>query len=438
MSTDYGKVISINNKKYKEKVCDEQRYKFRIVPVIEKEQNSKDKSIVRKNKKVLIELMDLKFNLVKVYHLSEFILLWRNRSYNTQKNKANTTIRFFNYLLNNNDKFQLSSFADLEVYHGEEYLSSLTLNGCNENYFLAERKTLDKLYLFMAKKELLNNVNVKIFDDMKVDDSKYNYNYKYRNGILPIKGTIFHDCAYPSNKKKPKRLHYLKEEFVIPLIETALEVEPRIALGIFFQCFGGLRMSEVVNIKKSSISTFDWGTVKLSININEEIISETYKDYNQACNKTKRKQIVYNVGDYLPNLLKMHLIDRKYYALDGSDALFSNKKGNLLTSKMYNYYFNKVKKAFINKLLRSNHKEIRLYGMYVNMEEWSTHIGRGIASNYIADSTNNAHQVSTFRGDRSLDSSLAYTEDTSKFKEMIYESGSKMYSKGIEMHNKLK
>ncbi|MDU5111987.1 MAG: hypothetical protein E6248_16260, partial [Clostridium sp.] len=334
-----------------------------------------------------------------------------------------------------NNKYKLSTFSNLEIYHGEDYLTTVTSNGCSEKYFLLERNTLDKFYFFLSKKELLNKVGIKLFDEMK---PSYNENnYRNRKGILPINGTIFRDYLYPSNKRSEKRLHHLKEDFVIPFIETALEVEPRIALGVFFQCFGGLRKSEVVNTRRSSISSFGWGTTKLTININNEIISEKYKDYNQALNKSKRKQVVYNVGNYLPKLLKNHLIDNTYYATDGSDALFSNKKGQLLTSKMYSYYFEKIKKEFINKLLRSNNVEVRLYGMFLNMENWSTHLGRGIASNFIADSTNSAHQVSAFRGDNLLESSITYTEDTSKFKEMIYKSGSEFYEKGMEMNNKI-
>lgn len=429
------KIINFNEKRAEEKNIEINNYVFRVTPVIEKEKNKKDKSIEYKSKKVLLEVVDLKLSISKVHPFSEFILLWKEKSYNTQKNKANTIMRFLNHILINNNKYKLSSFSNLEIYHGEDYLTILTLNGCSEKYFLSERNTLDKFYFFLSKKELLNKVSIELFDEIKINYNENNY--RNRKGILLIGGSIFHNYIYPSNKKNDRRLHHLKEEFVIPFIETALEVEPRIALGVFFQCFGGLRKSEVVNVRRSSISSFDWGTIKLIININNEIISEKYKDYNQALNKSKRKQVVYNVGNYLPRLLKNHLIENAYYATDGSDALFSNKKGELLTSKMYSYYFEKIKREFINKLIRSENVEVRLYGMFLNMEKWSTHLGRGVASNFIADSTNSAHQVSSFRGDNTLDASVTYTEDTSKFRDMIYKSGSEFYEKGIEMNNKI-
>ncbi|NRT27558.1 hypothetical protein B0I68_001163 [Clostridium beijerinckii] len=338
-----SKLIDLKNHNRINNVVIRDNYEFKVVPVVCNNYDNKTKELISKKKKVVIEIMDLELNIAKVHPISDFVTLWKEKSYNTQKNRAYTVVRFFNYLLENNNRFKLNTFCDIDIFHGNEYLSYVVLNRCSESYFLAERKTLDKLYLYLFDKKLLNNIDSSIFENMKVTE----YKYTNRAVVNPIVGTIFKDCIYPSNKKNAKRLHVLKEEFIIPFIETSIEIEPRIALGIFMQCFGGLRRSEVVNIKKNSISMFDWGTVKLEVNVNDEIISDVIKDYNQASNKRQRKQVIYNVGDYLPKLLKMHLIDKNYCASDGSDALFSNKKNQLLTASMYSYYFNKVKSVFI-------------------------------------------------------------------------------------------
>lgn len=434
LNTINKNVISFENCINNKCIIDNNQYKFRVVPVIYKQYYYKDKSDIDTKKRVLIELVHLNTNLVHVHCFTDFVMKWKNKSYNTQKNKANTIVRFLNYLLDNNEKYKLRSFSDLDIFHGEDYLSELSINGANEKYFLAERKTLDKFYMFLASKNLLNTINISQFEDRKLEQNR---NY-YRGGIMPIKGTIFEDCIYPSKSKNSRPLHHLKDEFIIPFIQTAAEVAPRIALGVYISCFGGFRRSEVVSTKKNAMSFTDWGMLRLEIKIDNPIISEIIKDSGQALVKRNRKQEILNIGDLLPKLLKEHLIVGKYYATDGTGALFSNKKGKMLTAKMYSYYFEKVKSEFISKLLRSSSKEIRLYGIFLKMEKWSTHICRGIASNFIADSTENALQVSIFRGDKSINSAIDYTEDTEKFKQMIYDSGSKMYEKGLKMDEVIK
>lgn len=427
-----GKVSRIDERR--KFMSDINEYRF-IVSAVVVEQNNKDKSV--KTKRPVIELMNVKSKLITMHSFNEFVFLWKADSYNTMKNKANTIARFLNFILINNSKYNISNFSQLDIMHGEDYLNDLAISGKNIKYVNAEKNTLDKFYRFLYNKGLFEKVTeecIKIFEKDSLCKRK---NKKRRTKILPVGESIFQDYALPSNLANPKKLHSLKEEFIIPFLETAIEVEPRIALGVFFQMFGGVRVSEVVNIKRSKIEFHEWGIRNMYVTIGDEIIDETNKDVTQACNKRKRNQKVHNIGNYLPELLYKHLIVEKYFAIDGTDALFSNRKGNLITSNRYYKYFSKIKKEFVKKLMKSEDVEIRHYGIFLNMSKWSTHIGRGVASNFVADATQNEYLLAKFRGDRSLESALPYIEDTKKYQDMIYNSGSRMYEDGIKMNEKL-
>lgn len=59
--------------------------------------------------------------------------------------------------------------------------------------------------------------------------------------------------VYPQKKIKEIE-HILPFEYIPLFLEIASTHTPRIALGIYLQIFGGLRVSEVVNLKRTQIS----------------------------------------------------------------------------------------------------------------------------------------------------------------------------------------
>lgn len=420
-----------NIKNFTEDIRD---YRF-IVSATIIEQKIRESNI--KVKRPVVELMNIKSKLVIVHCFTEFVFLWKQDSYNTMKSKANTLSRFLNFIIQNNSRYNLSNFSQLEVLHGEDYLNHLAVGGKHIDYVNSEKNTLDKFYRFLYKKELFKNCSQQCEEIFQRDFLYIRKDKRRRNKIYPVSESIFNEYTKPSNVANQNKLHILKEEFVIPFLETAIEIEPRIALGIFFQMFGALRVSEVINLRKSQISFMEWGIRNVYVIIGDEIISDKIKDITQGCNKKKRKQKIYNIGNYLPELLQKHLVTEKYFSSDGTDALFSNKKGRIMTSNRYYRYFTNVKNEFIKKLIQSSDMEIKHYGVFLKMSNWSTHIGRGIGSNFIADATENEYLVAKFRGDSCLDSSLTYTEDTQKHQDMIYKSGSKMYEIGIKMKERM-
>ena len=62
----------------------------------------------------------------------------------------------------------------------------------------------------------------------------------------------FFGVEYNDNERHTV-IHKLPLTLVVYFIDTAIMYAPRIALGICFQFFGGLRLGEVINLKRSSI-----------------------------------------------------------------------------------------------------------------------------------------------------------------------------------------
>ncbi len=79
------------------------------------------------------------------------------------------------------------------------------------------------------------------------------------------KGIISFNEHFPLFKGKYKNIvkgskkeiiHNLKAEYIPLFINTAVEVVPEIALGVYLQCFGGLRNSGVSAIEYENISFY--------------------------------------------------------------------------------------------------------------------------------------------------------------------------------------
>lgn len=113
-----SKLIDLKNHNRINNVVIRDNYEFKVVPVVCNNYDNKTKELISKKKKVVIEIMDLELNIAKVHPISDFVTLWKEKSYNTQKNRAYTVVRFFNYLLENNNRFKLNTFCDIDIFHG--------------------------------------------------------------------------------------------------------------------------------------------------------------------------------------------------------------------------------------------------------------------------------------------------------------------------------
>ncbi|CQR46442.1 hypothetical protein BN1058_00702 [Paraliobacillus sp. PM-2] len=92
-----------------------------------------------------------------------------------------------------------------------------------------------------------------------------------------------------------------------------------------------------------------------------------------------------------------------------------------MSAKSYRQYFEKVKKYFIYCLRNSSNIDDKLLAHHLSMSKWSTHIGRGIFSNMLAEYAENPYEIAVPRGDNSLLSSLIYLKRTTRFRKKLEE-----------------
>ena len=88
--------------------------------------------------------------------------------------------------------------------------------------------------------------------------------------------------------------------------------------------------------------------------------------------------------------------------------MFINSDEKAMSGKVYERRFKRVKKSFMKALLTSNRYED--YTLF-NESYWSTHIGRGVFTNFLMDMGLSVTQIAIGRGDRSINSAMNYVED---------------------------
>ncbi|MGG0248777.1 site-specific integrase [Peribacillus frigoritolerans] len=340
-----------------------------------------------------------------IHPLSDFILSnWKHKSYNTMKLHTQNIASFLNYLLRNQRKLKIYTLQNLNFNHASDFLNHLTINKKSRSTVLSYRSTLTYFYVYLAKKELTENT----LNDFKSIKNSYNsYSNKY---TPPFEGVIL-----PSKSKKYVE-HHLPGIYILRLLELATSVSPSIALGVYMQFFGGLRVGEVINIKRSDVKTIGpYGVEGLLLNIEKGIFRTNIRDTSGSSYvKKNRDQLILGFRDWLKELYKMHYDN--YVNNFESEALFINKHGKPMTGASYRYYFNNIKEEFIKYLKSSNNTNDKIASISLSMSSWSTHIGRGIFTNIVAESAQNPQDIALLRGDDNIDSSLDYMSNTKRMK----------------------
>ncbi|WP_066297965.1 hypothetical protein [Bacillus sp. FJAT-29937] len=342
-----------------------------------------------------------------VHPITDFIFTnWKFSSYNTQRKHALNVSSFLNYIIDKKHRLKVKSLNDLDITHGEKYLNSLTEEGKARETVKDQERTLTLFYYYLSKKECLPQVPSKTFE------SYFNTNGK-KVHISPFKNVIF-----PSYSSKETE-HTFPIEHLPLLFEIACLIAKPIVLGLYLQIFGGLRVGEVVNVKRSSIKHTLNGESVL-INLKENMLRTDLKDTDGANYvKKPRKQSVLILQNWFNQLYNDH--QELFTCSDGTSALFVNRDGKAMSAKSYRQYFDKVKKYFIYCLKNSNNINDKLLAHHLNMSKWSTHIGRGIFSNMLAEYAKNPYEIAVPRGDSSLLSSLRYLKGTTRFRKKLEE-----------------
>ncbi|NOU86746.1 hypothetical protein GC102_13310 [Paenibacillus sp. LMG 31460] len=352
-----------------------------------------------------------------IHPLTDFIYSkWRYNSYNTQRKHTVNVVAFLNHLLEDRNDRHINSLVDLEIAHGERYLNDLNMRGNARESIKGVERTLSAFYRYLNKHESLPKVSSSEFETYLNEYGKVVHISPFRNVIFPSKINTSIEHNFPSR-------------YLPLLFETAIILAKPIVLGLYFQIFGGLRVGEVVNVIRAGVRHRVDGDVVL-LSIQEKQLRTDIKDLDGANYvKKSRKQQVYIKKDWFESIYGDHL--ELYKCVDGSGALFVNRDGRALSAKSYRQYFDKVKKEFINLLKQSPNIHDKLLAYHLNVSKWSTHIGRGIFSNMLAENASNPYDISVPRGDDSLLSALSYLKKTSRFRLKLEERMNHMHGEYI-------
>ncbi len=350
----------------------------------------------------VIGVRDTERNVEVIHPISDFIVSrWGRNKYNTQRKRVNEIIPFLNYLKDNRHSLGTESLSTLGIEAGTTHLNSLTHAGNGTSTVKEAERTLTEFYVWLAGKGILETMSLNDFKKVK---SQYGTYYE-----SPF------NCEYPS--KKPSKLeHLLPMEYIPLLFELATIVAKPITLGLYIQIFGGLRVGEVLNIKRTQ-SLVRARKGDFTFKLEDQNFRTDIK--HSAHVKKPRYQTVMNVKDWLPILMNEHL--SLYKPNDGSDALFVNRDGKAMSERSYRQHFDTLKQKFIKFLKESKETDAIVLGRHLESAKWSTHIGRGTFTNMIAEHAQTPNEIAHHRGDSNIQSSLTYMSDTIRLRDKLEE-----------------
>lgn len=232
------------------------------------------------------------------------------------------------------------------------------------------------------------------------------------------------NCYTLPPSKARNRLHDMDTKTVLRMFDLAIRYTPRIALGLYFQIFGGLRYAEVVSLDYNKIH-FNLGDNANAVYVDiadTDLRPDLRRGFLSRAKKNRKQQII-----YIPELFdQLYELNIKLTAKGFSNAVFINANGNAMTEASYAGYFRKLKKHLIDSLKKDSDFRVRNYGISLESIEWGTHIGRGIYSNLVAEVAKTSAEIARARGDSSQDSSLPYLSDNSKTRTLIIENVQKL------------
>lgn len=355
--------------------------------------------------------LDGDFDMITPY--SEFTLQFKNKKPATAITYANLLSQFLNFVFFE-QKYFMNSPTDFTLEMGVDFI-----NNCNLNLDSKRRyaRQLSNFYYFLFQKGLLN-----VFTE---EDFLMDFDSSSVSNIF----AGYYDTSFSS--PKVNLIHEILPEFLPAFFRTVKDVAPEILLGVYFQMFGGLRMSEVISITYSDIRWVLCGDEVVSMSINLED-RDLRPDLNSSfLNRVKknRKQLI------LPNdeLMDAYLNHCLNYKSKKTEALFVNRDGLAMTAKSYQAIFGRVKAEFIKRLSESDNLNAKAYAVTLSTHRWASHIGRGTFSNHCAEYLD-MNGLAAIRGDSSMESARPYLSDTSKLIRQLKDVGNEIYY-GKEISN---
>lgn len=319
-------------------------------------------------------------------------------------------VRFLNYAFFECES-PVKSIADIEPFTVLSYFTDLSMTS-GRAYVRAAEDNINKALYYLWKQGIATGFKESDFAEVSTPKGTIAYLKDVKN------------CYTLPPSKARNRLHDMDTKTVLRMFDLAVRYTPRIALGLYFQIFGGLRYAEVVSL--------DYGKLHFNIGNNASAIyvdiedtdmrPELRRGFLSKAKKTRKQQVIY-IPDLFDTLYKLNT---KLTAKASSNAIFVNATGDAMTEASYARYFRVLKKHLIDSLKCDPDFKVRNYGISLESVDWGTHIGRGIYSNLVAEVAKTSAEIARARGDSSQDSSLPYLTDSSKTRALIIENVTKL------------
>lgn len=231
-----------------------------------------------------------------IHPITQFIFEnWKYKEFNTQRIHANNLVQFLNWQVQNKRKYELKTLGEIKLNHASAYLNDLTRQGKSRITVLSSQRTLTHFYHYLAKKGYLSELTLDNFKRNQISQ------VPSRTYIVPpFKGVIL------PRDRVDHIAHMIPEEFILPFLETVIQVANPIALGVYCQLFGGLRQGELVNIQRSDVTSLGaFGQEGLVIKLlKRNLRSDIIDSAGSAGMKKERNQIIFLISDWLQILWK--------------------------------------------------------------------------------------------------------------------------------------
>lgn len=321
-------------------------------------------------------------------------------------------VRFLNYAYFESDN-PITAITQISPAHVLDYFEMLSKESGRSYTKSAEDNVYQGLY-FLWKKGICTGFTLDDFVVIPTRQGETVYLKEVKN------------CFTLPPVKRREKLHDLDPSIVRLMLDLAIRHTPRIALGLYYQVFGGLRRSEVISLEYSRIHfNPDNHRHALYVEITDvDLRPDTKRGFLTQAKRTRKQKVI-----YVPMIYNtLYSLNTRLTARANTDAVFLNAYGKPMTEASYDGYFRKLKRMLIETLRSSDDLETQLYANVLSSSSWATHIGRGIYSNIVAEHAETSAQLARARGDSSLDSALPYLCATQKIEDQIVDTLEKLYA----------
>lgn len=321
----------------------------------------------------------------------------------------------------NNDflLIKTNGLSKLELIHGSKYITNLSLQV--QQHKLSAKYVKNQMMYIIYFYDWLKNQGI-----IKEDFTLTYRQVQSKHGVLSIVSNPFDDIELGTmivgrdEKVSTALVDFGSNRYMLTLkfINIARMISPEIALGICYQFFGGLRRSEVINLTKHSVKKSGKNTI-LEIRDNQDVLFTKIKNTSHLQVKNPRNQVLL-ANSLTDSIYKEHLTWleqlNKENIIKNKQALFiASTTGNSMTGKQYYNKFTDIKNHFLKQL--SDEDNVEDY-LLLAQNNWSTHIGRGVFTNFLLDVGLNPTQIAIARGDRNINSALAYVDEKTAIESM--------------------